>query len=177
MLGPFKIIAETKSPLAFVLDLPPSMSLLHPVFHVSLLEPVKPGHTQQPQDPPPIIEVEGEQEYTIDRILDSRIADDDGYDYLVHWKDFSSEHDSWEPWENIYDTAPYRAFYRKHRKDQKHVFPPRSRSSRSRTLKTTANQKQTSDSLVPVSDSIVSNSVVSSSPNPRRSLRLRASED
>lgn len=124
MLGPFKIIKETKSPLAYVLDLPPSMSLLHPTFHVSLLEPVKDAHDNQPQDPPPIIEVEGEQEYTIDRILNSRInPDDDGFDYLVHWKDFSSDNDSWEPWENVHDTLAFRSFERLHKNDHNHVFP------------------------------------------------------
>ncbi|RXK34871.1 hypothetical protein M231_07873, partial [Tremella mesenterica] len=122
MLGPFKIIEATPSPLAFKLDLPPSMNI-HPVFHVNLLEPVRSGLPSQPQDPPPRIEVEGEQEYIIDRILDSRISNDGGYDYLVHWRDYSSAHDSWEPWEEIHNTTAFRAFRHQHLKDPSQHFP------------------------------------------------------
>jgi hypothetical protein len=43
MLGPYKIIEATSSPLAFKLDLPPKMDI-NPVFHVSLLEPLRSGH-------------------------------------------------------------------------------------------------------------------------------------
>jgi len=41
MLGPFKIIKKVSN-LAYELDLPKKMRC-HPVFHVSLLEPVKLG--------------------------------------------------------------------------------------------------------------------------------------
>lgn len=75
MLGPFKIIGTTPSPLAFKLDLPPTMSV-HPVFHVNLLEPSHLGHDDQTQDPSPRIEVEGQEEYLVDRILDSGISDE-----------------------------------------------------------------------------------------------------
>lgn len=127
MLGPFKIIGSTSSPLAFKLDLPPSMSGIHPVFHVKLLEPVRPGHIGQQQDPPPRIETKGEQVYIIDKILDSRISDSDhGYDYLVHWRDFSSDEDSWEPWEQVWETSAYKAFRRQHQKDPRYHFPPSS---------------------------------------------------
>lgn len=79
MLGPYKIIGTTPSPLAFKLDLPTTLPI-HPVFHINLLESLHPG---QRQDPPPTIEVEGQEEYIIYRILDSRIGDDNGVDYLV----------------------------------------------------------------------------------------------
>ena len=45
---------------------------VHPVFHVSLLEPAAqdplPG---QQQPPPPPVEIDGEQEWFVDSILDS----------------------------------------------------------------------------------------------------------
>ncbi|RXK35238.1 hypothetical protein M231_07492 [Tremella mesenterica] len=125
MLGPFKVIEATSSPLAFKLDLPPSMNI-HPVFHVNLLEPVRSGHFNQPQDPPPHIEVEGQEEYLVDQILNSRISDDGGYDYLVHWSGYSNVHDSWEPWEEVYTTTAYKAFRRKNSKNPRHHFPPAS---------------------------------------------------
>ena len=73
-LGPFKITKVVgDSKLAFKLDLPPRMKI-HPVFHASLLEPYRKntisGRTQPPA--PPVI-VDGEEEWEVDRVLDSRI--------------------------------------------------------------------------------------------------------
>jgi hypothetical protein len=60
--------------MAFQLKLPNSMKI-HSMFHVSLLEPYHaatiPRKTHKP--PPPII-VNGEQEYEIEEILNSRIS-------------------------------------------------------------------------------------------------------
>jgi len=33
-----------------------------------------------------LVEVEGEQEFIIDRIINSRVSADGGYGYLVHWQ-------------------------------------------------------------------------------------------
>lgn len=126
MFGPFKIIGTTPSPLAFKLDLPPSMDAIHPVFHVSLLEPKRPGHPHQPQDPPPQIKVFDQEIYLVEKILDSRIAKDGGYDYLVQWKDYTSDNNSWEPWEEIWETSAYKSFRRQHRNNPAHHFPPNS---------------------------------------------------
>lgn len=164
--GPFEIIGTTPSPLAFKLDLPPSMKI-HPVFHVSLLEPVKPGHPDQPQDPPPRIEIDGQEEYIIDRILDSRInPEDDGYDYLVRWKDYTPAHDSWEPWEEVHNTAPFRSFRKENIKDPKHKFP--SSSSRTRSSPVPSSQSQSS----PTFTSSSRNEPTSQATQPRRSSRL-----
>jgi hypothetical protein len=50
------------------------MRAVHPVFHVSQLEPatlnIIPNRTQPP---PPPIEVDGEPKYKIEEILDSKI--------------------------------------------------------------------------------------------------------
>lgn len=123
MLGPFPIIGTTPSPLAFKLELPPTMSV-HPVFHVNLLEPLRPGHPDQPQDPPPRIIVNDQLEYIVDRILNSRIGDDNGFDYLVHWQGYANSEDSWEPWEAVWDTAAYKNFRKRHLRDPNHHFPP-----------------------------------------------------
>lgn len=71
-LGRFTI-KRIISPYAYELELSATMKL-QPVFHVSLLDPVNqdpvPGQTIPP---PPLIEVEGEEEYQIEEILDSSV--------------------------------------------------------------------------------------------------------
>ena len=72
---------------------------VHPVFHVSLLEPVAsnplPGQTQPP--PPPII-VDNEEEYEVEDILDTRKRGRT-LQYLVKWVGF--DHPTWEPAEFV----------------------------------------------------------------------------
>lgn len=85
-IGPFKII-ERISSHAFRLKLNPGMKI-HNVFHVRLLEPYRPNtivHRHQPLPPP--IEVEGEAEYEIEAILDTKIDNRyaDSRRYLVKW--------------------------------------------------------------------------------------------
>ncbi|MBW0572713.1 hypothetical protein O181_112428 [Austropuccinia psidii MF-1] len=81
---------------------PGDMSI-HPVFHISLLEPVKtstiPNRHQEP--PPPII-IEEEEEWEVSQILDSKLKRGKLW-YLVEWKCFSqdSERSTWEPTENL----------------------------------------------------------------------------
>jgi len=74
-LGPFEImnvIGESKA--AFKLRLPPHWRI-HPIFHASLLDPYrvnKIGGREQPLSPPPDI-VNGELEYEVEGVLNSRI--------------------------------------------------------------------------------------------------------
>jgi transposase InsO family protein len=70
--GPFEV-TEKVSAYAYRLRLHEGMHV-HPVFHVSLLEPApNDPYPGQRQDPPPPVEIEGEQEWFVDRILDSRL--------------------------------------------------------------------------------------------------------
>ncbi len=72
-LGPFEIISQPGSH-SFMLKLPSDLRTIHPVFHISQLEPVEentiPNRTQPP---PPPVEVEGEEQYKIAHILDSKL--------------------------------------------------------------------------------------------------------
>ncbi|MBW0496251.1 hypothetical protein O181_035966 [Austropuccinia psidii MF-1] len=83
--------------------LPPQWKSIHPVFHISLLEPVKtstiPNWHQE--HPPPII-IEEEKELEVLKILDSKLKRGKLW-YLVEWKVFSqdSERSTWEPTENL----------------------------------------------------------------------------
>ena len=99
-LGPFEIIARPGSH-SHTLRLPQGMKAVHPVFHVSQLEPAIPNTIPNCVQPlPPPIEIEGEPEYEIAKILDSKI-DRHHHNckllYLVHWLGYegTNEDTSW----------------------------------------------------------------------------------
>ena len=71
-MGPFKIIAQI-NPINYCLELPPTMHL-HPILHVSLLEPYRESQipSRIPPSPPPI-EIDHDMEYGVEKILDSRL--------------------------------------------------------------------------------------------------------
>ncbi|SCV72370.1 BQ2448_3907 [Microbotryum intermedium] len=72
-LGPFTI-KRVINPVAYELDLPSTMRI-HPVFHVSLLQPYRSNtlpSRQQPVPPPSHI-IDGQDAFVVEKILDSRI--------------------------------------------------------------------------------------------------------
>jgi len=98
-LGPFRIIAAWGKQ-AYKLELTPLYRNIHPVFHVSLLE----IHTKREGDnpePPPTL-VDEEEEWLVERILDSR---KNGTEFLVKWKGYSPADNTWEPLEHVKDTV------------------------------------------------------------------------
>lgn len=95
-LGPFKVL-ERVGELGYHLELPDWLHI-HPVLHVDRLSPWQDNGVAQA--PPPPLVVEGEEEYEVDRILDSKYAGR-GLRYLVAWKGYGPEHNSWEPASNL----------------------------------------------------------------------------
>ena len=72
-LGPFEVIARAGSH-SYTLRLPDTMRAVHPVFHVSMLEPATPNSIpNRVQSPPPPVEINGEVKYEIAEILDSKV--------------------------------------------------------------------------------------------------------
>ena len=100
-LGPFEIIAQAGTH-SFTLRLPSSMHAIHPVFHVSMLEPSTPNPfpVREAIPEPPVI-LDGEPEYEISEILDSKIDKrcKCKLQYLVHWTGYegTEEETSWLP--------------------------------------------------------------------------------
>ncbi|MBW0484182.1 hypothetical protein O181_023897 [Austropuccinia psidii MF-1] len=101
-LGPFEVLKKIGSH-AYHLKLPQQWKSVHPVFHVSLLEPVK--HSAIPnrhQLPLPPVLVEEQDKWEVAQVLDSKLKRGKSW-YLVEWKGFSAdpERTTWEPASNL----------------------------------------------------------------------------
>ena len=112
-LGPFPV-EERVGNSAYRLRLPPSMGRLHPVFNVVKLSPAPPdpilGRRAQPPPPPEVID--GEEEWVVEEILDSRMVNRK-LRFLVKWEGFGIEHNSWEPWDGVHAPDLIADFYRR----------------------------------------------------------------
>jgi len=72
-LRPYEIIAQP-SLQSFTLHLLDTMRVIHPIFHVSMLEPTTPNAFPQRSEPPPApVIINGEPEYKISKIVNSKI--------------------------------------------------------------------------------------------------------
>ena len=88
-IGPFKIL-EKRSTVNYKLELPKGMRI-HPVFHISLLEPA-PKNAKMQTD----IEVEPDEgEYEVEEILDRRVKGRQE-EYLIKWKGYDDSKNTWE---------------------------------------------------------------------------------
>jgi hypothetical protein len=99
-LSPFKIIAQAGTH-SFMLWLLNHMYGVHPVFHVSQLEPATPNTILNwTQDPPPLVIINDEPEFEISEVLGSKIdkrCHACKLLYLVHWTGYegTNEEMSW----------------------------------------------------------------------------------
>jgi hypothetical protein len=95
-VSPFRII-DRVSRLAYKLELSANWQI-HPVISVVQLEPAPSDPFDRAVEPPPAIEVDGEEEFEIDAILESMIRGRKrNLHYLIRWKGWGPEHDSWIP--------------------------------------------------------------------------------
>ena len=100
--GPFPI-DKVISPTAYRLKLTRNFQRIHPVFHVSKLRPFQADtilERHQPPPPKPVITTAGDTEYEVENILDSRLHRAK-LQYLVKWKGYGPEENSWEPESNL----------------------------------------------------------------------------
>ena len=90
--GPFTILAKVGKS-SYKLELPPSMNI-HSTFHISLVEPYSNNPLpSQRKEPPLPVETEGEPEYELDEIVDSRLYCGSQLQYRAKWTGYPPEHD------------------------------------------------------------------------------------
>jgi hypothetical protein len=103
-LGPYEV-TEYIGDLDYRLKLPPTLSRIHPIFHVDKLSPWKGNDINGMIPPPPEpVELDGELEWEVHEVIDSRLTGRgrrQTMSYLVNWKGFATKDDSWEPIENL----------------------------------------------------------------------------
>jgi hypothetical protein len=106
-VGPFKIL-ETVGRLAYRLEIPPTWKI-HPVISIAHLE----RHHTDPykRQSPPLPDVvqdeddSSHEEWEVEDILRSRVTGrNKRKEWRVKWKGFGSEHNTWEPLENLSNT-------------------------------------------------------------------------
>ena len=103
---------------------------IHHVFHVSLLEPYYQSMiSYRTQVPPSPIQINGQEEYEIEKILDSKIKHGIIY-FLVHSQGFDINERTWERMMNLINAQD--GVYDFHRN---HVYP--SPQKKNRKLPTT----------------------------------------
>ncbi|QRW19916.1 Retrotransposable element Tf2 protein [Rhizoctonia solani] len=93
-LGPFEVLEQISSHV-YRLRLPDTLKI-HNVFYVGLLSKVHELPSQPfPEQPPPET-IEGEEEYEVEQIIDSKRQQGKWF-YLIKWKGYRPEDNLWEP--------------------------------------------------------------------------------
>src|SRR6266436_9695252 len=120
-LGPFDVIGKPGTH-SVTLQLPCQFCSIHLVFHVSQLEPTQPNPFPLQQQPPLLpLQVDGETEYEVSEILDSKLdrhcRPDNRLHYLVHWMGYegTDEETSWiSAWDLAHALELHKLFHQRY---------------------------------------------------------------
>jgi hypothetical protein len=112
-LGPF-VVEKYVGHGTYRLALPPHFRCLHPVFPIVKLSLAHPDPIpgRRPAPPPPPTLVDGEDEYEVEDILDSRMRYN-RLEYLVKWKGYDKSHNQWEEHMQLHAKSKIAQFHRK----------------------------------------------------------------
>ena len=97
-VGPYRVKGIISSN-AIELELPSSVRI-HPVVNVSRIRRYRDQVRGQKVIPPPPVEILGEMEYEVERILSKRKRYGK-VEYFVQWKGYTAEEDTWKRKENL----------------------------------------------------------------------------
>jgi hypothetical protein len=129
-IGPFPIV-QKYSDVVYKLQLPDTMTRIHPVFHVALLSKYTPGGKLKPL--PPILMDDGSLEYEVEKILDTRLRKKGKRhitEYLIKWLGYDHSYDSWEPKANLHCPKLLKEFLQG--KDPADLLTPSAKKTRKR---------------------------------------------
>ena len=119
--GPFKV-TRVLSPITYQLELPPQWKI-HDVFHIDLLTPYHETAIHGPNftQPPPDL-INGEEEYEVEEILDSRKHGQGcKVQYLVKWKGYPSSDNQWVNWDDMHADEALAKFRKQRPKAISHI--------------------------------------------------------
>ncbi|XP_031758562.1 uncharacterized protein LOC108647661 [Xenopus tropicalis] len=110
-IGPFEILQRI-NPVSFKLLLPRTLRI-HPVFHAAPLKRFVPSQFpgRGPLLPDPVV-ISDHDEYEVESIVDSKSRRGE-VQYLIKWKGFGPEENSWEPASNVNAPKLVRAFHQR----------------------------------------------------------------
>jgi hypothetical protein len=120
-LGPYEVV-KAVGRHAYQLKLPRTLKQLHPVFPVIKLTPAPddPIPGRRPHPPPPPVLIEGEPEWEVEEILNSRMFRG-RLEYLIRWKGYGLEEASWESRTNVHAPLLTTKFHQEHPGAPRHI--------------------------------------------------------
>jgi hypothetical protein len=119
--GPFKI-TQVMSAVNYRLELPTQWSI-HPVFHIDLLTPYRETTMHGPNFTRPAPElIDGEQEYSVEKILDSRrFGRRRRLQYLVKWEGYPDSDNMWVDKDDVFAEDKVREFKASNPEAETHI--------------------------------------------------------
>ena len=124
-MGPFLVTAVINAN-AYTLALPPQLEALHPTFNISKLKRYVDGRQKFPDRPvlharpPPEAECDsnGDFVYEVERVLASKGGADGEREFLVRWRGYPQENNTWEPRSSLKNALGALADFRSSQKNQ-----------------------------------------------------------
>ena len=93
-VGPYRV-KRVINPRVYKLNLPKSLSGIHPVFYISMLEKYhKQAINRQPNPAPVEIVTQEENAYVVDHIKEDKLFPDQNRYYKISWKGYGSDEDT-----------------------------------------------------------------------------------
>lgn len=114
---------------------------IHPVFHISLLEPAPPRGQLDKST-----ELESEEEYEVEKILNHR-GEGPQTEYLVKWKGYGNDENTWEPLASHSTTS-----WQRHQKAERGASPAFSLDEATQTTPHRVVERTTQDQSLMAAD-------------------------